>query len=317
MPQNKKTGLIELNVGLGGAKMGSHLGSDALKNVALENKSEFFNVFKSSLKLSLNSPTNQALNSICGIKHIETLIPFYKKNIDTIQKSISNNASLLILSGDHSNAILSLSALKKEYPKKRIGIIWIDAHADLHNPFTSPSGNLHGMSLGVFFNSNLNNKNFQNTNAVKKQWKTLTQLCDPKNEGAFLAEDLIYIGLRSVEKEEQQQINSQQIFCLSVEEFRKKNIAIIIQNIQKKLNHCDMVYISFDIDVLDAKLVQGTGTPVKKGFQKEEINALLKNLIEKLPVKILEVTEINPLLDNKNKTAKLIFSVLENVVKSF
>ncbi len=304
--------LIEIEADLAGQKRGAGLGPQALRQIAFEKKSLLYEKFQSISTLSYQQkiPTKSPFSAA---KHIDELLPFYKKNISALQQHFQQHKQSCIVSGDHANAIAIIASLQKTYPKKNIGIIWLDAHADLHNIDTSPSGNLHGMSLGVYFNTQMSGK--KNIEPKTKQaWK---DLCSLGTKDALSVENLVYVGLRSVEEEEKNCIKKNNILTFPIAKVKKDSIKKTAKTIQEKLKNCDLVYVSLDVDVLDPRVSKGTGTPVKNGFSVLELTQLVQLLVSTLPVKVFELTEINPLLDTENKMAKNVFGLFERVVSTF
>jgi len=201
---------------------------------------------------------------------------------------------------------------KRPYPTKGWGSSG-DAHADLHSPYTSPSGNVHGMPLAAILNED--NKKFDPGDVEEqtaKQWEKLKKVggIGPKAQ----PKDLVFIGLRDTEKEEDYLIEKFNITHYPPPLLRQKGMAKVISEIKnEKLKDCDKVYVSFDVDSLDCVEVSyGTGTPVENGLLVNEAKALLKGFMDWEKVIGLEITEINPLLDNKqNKMAETTLDILE------
>src|SRR5699024_2892453 len=194
-------------------------------------------------------------------------------------------------------------------PKKRTGLIWIDAHADLHTPYTTPTGNVHGMPLATALNiNNLSCKRNDPDTTTIQYWNSLKKTggIAPKVQ----PEDVAIIGLRSYEKEEKTLIKKLGIHTVQVEEVRKNGAERISKNCLEQLRGCDLIYLSFDVDSLDPSISRGTGTPVEKGLFKNEAASLLTSLIKDPRVCCLEITEINPTLDSKNKMAIAAFDLL-------
>ena len=220
----------------------------------------------------------------------------------------------LIISGDHSSAIGSLSGIKKAFPDKTLAAIWIDAHADLHTPYTTPSGNVHGMplaaALGIDNISSSGNSIDPNTMASWEQLKAMGI------EGPKLTPDhLIYFGMRSLEAVEQEIMSRLNIRNYPVYEVRHRGLSTCVQEAIDQLSGVDLIYISFDVDSMDCNLVShGTGTPVEKGFDPQEVIQLIRAFMATDKVVSLEVSEINPLLDEKgNKMAETAFEVIQQL----
>jgi arginase len=134
------------------------------------------------------------------------------------------------------------------------------------------------------------------------------------NEPKLTANNLVYFGLRDFELAEKQVIEEASISNFTVEQLRENGLQNSLAAIVKKFEEVDEIYISFDVDSMDCDQISyGTGTPVKSGFLPDEINQILEQLVSTQKVVCLEITEINPLLDNKgNKMAETAFQILSN-----
>ena len=208
-----------------------------------------------------------------------------------------------------------MAGIKKAYTNSRLGIVWIDGHADIHSPYTSPSGNIHGMPLAAILNED--NRKFDLGDLdeeTKDQWEKLKSIGGivPKSK----PDDLVFIGVRDTEKEENYLIDKYNIPNYTAELLRKKGVNTVVSEIKKKHSDCDVIYISFDVDSMDSKLVSaGTGTPVENGLLENEAKELLKGLMDWDKVVGLEIAEINPLLDDKgNKMAEIVSDILEHAL---
>ena len=235
---------------------------------------------------------------------------------NSIQKNLKDYFPI-VLSGDHSSALGTISGIKSAFPEQNVGVIWIDAHADLHSPYTSPSGNIHGMPLAAALaNDNLDAK----TNAVdsdtQKYWEEMKQIGYKGTK--IQPENLVYFGVRDTEEAEDQQMERLSIRNYKVDEVRYRGLEICVAEALVKLSHCEVLYISFDVDSMDCDLISyGTGTPVAKGFDQYEVIAIIDQIIKTKKVVCIEVVEVNPLLDTKgNKMAETAFQVLEAVTST-
>jgi len=261
-----------------------------------------------------DSPTQYA-NYIDGIVKVYNYVSHF------VSKEITHNKRFpMVLAGDHSTAGATITGIKMSNPKKRLGVIWIDAHADLHTPYTTPSGNLHGMPLAVCLG--INNIEHQRNDIPKEiadHWHRLKHMGGvyPKIE----ANDLVFIALRDTEEEEDLLTSRMGIRNFSVEEVHEKGSKQIVEDVLSYLSNCDLIYISFDVDSMDCNLIsKGTGTPVDNGLSEEEATDIVCGLVSNPKTCCLEITEINPTLDNKcNIMAETAFRILDratNVVKN-
>lgn len=301
---------------LGAGTRGASLGIDAIRFASLNKNKKFFQQYP-YLEISTN---NEAL--FYDTPHI------FAKNIDAILKNqieisqkvyeiLQKNFFPFIIAGDHSCSNATIAGIKQAFPKKTLGVVWIDAHADLHSPFTTPSGNMHGMPLAMALaEDNLT----QQINKVSQEtifyWEQIKNL---GVKGAkFSPNHLVYIALRDTETQEESFITKHKIRNYSVEEIRRRSVEVVVREIlDEKLADCDLIYISFDVDSMDSSVSVGTGTPVSGGLsvaEAKEINALL---VQDMRVCAWEIVEINPLLDTKvNKMGEVAFEVLESTISS-
>lgn len=308
MPEIK---IVENPSELGAGTRGSSLGIGALQVVARQRKDDFFGQFERFLvdhqNDMLDFPTiyNYA-------KRIDGLAEVYQNTVDILNHIYAGKDFPLVLSGDHSCAAGTVAGIKRAFPTKRLGVIWIDAHADLHTPYTTPSGNIHGMPLSVIlgFDNKENAINVPNPNVVT-MWAELLELGAPSPK--IKSEDLVYIAVRDTEPLEEDYMAKHSIRNFTVQELRQKGWEKIAEEVKTKLSACDIVYVSFDVDSMDPEEVSnGTGTPSPDGLTIFEATALMTNFAAWEKTCCVEFVEINPCLDNKiNKMAEVAFDILK------
>lgn len=230
-------------------------------------------------------------------KHIDGMQQVYQEITKSLSNHLENNRFPFLISGDHGSAGGTLAGLKQAFPNQRIGVIWIDAHADLHSPYTTPSGNLHGMPLAAALGmDNLPCQRHHLDIDTSLQWNQL-------KSHAVKPSDLIYIGVRSTEPEEEAAIAAENILNVSVAELRQAGIHTVLNQIFTQLSECDLWYVSFDVDSMDPEETSyGTGTPVPNGLHVHEARQLLEGLCASPKLTALEFVEVNPLLDDKKNT---------------
>ena len=223
----------------------------------------------------------------------------------------------LVISGDHSSAAGISAGLRKAHSDERIGIVYIDAHADLHSPYTSPSGNMHGMSLAIACGLDHINqaKNSPNPQTIEL-WNDLKALAG--KVPAVDPQDVVFCAVRDIEKEEEQAMLEHGMVNHSVKSIRQIGIKNVVSKIINDLSHCDRIYVSFDIDSLDPDEAPGTGTPAKGGLSLKEVIELCSLLIREKKVCCWELTELNPVRDMDEKTVanacQLILAVTEELL---
>ena len=310
----KNIEIIINNSELGAGTRGSSLGPDAILTVARTKKNSFFSENKPVRIKDENNLLDQPNESHCA-KRIDGICEIYSRVMNQIKISLKNSESICIISGDHSSAAATIGGIKSSYPDKKIGVIWIDAHADIHSPFTTPSGNVHGMPLAVALNLD-NEKNKRNTpkNSTIRKWEWMKNMAG-KKEPMISPNDLVYIGLRDIENEESKLIDCLGIKNISIEELREIGISNVISNVNSFFNDHDLIYLSFDVDSMDPEDASyGTGTPVESGLLVSEASELINEFSKLEKLKCIEFVEINPCLDKQNKMAKVSFNLIENSV---
>jgi len=304
--------LVENRSELGAGTRGASLGINALKVAAWNFNSSYFKKYKSLQVKDQNHIITSPVDTPSA-KRIGGLFKVYENQMKVINKVLIEKKNFPIaLSADHACAGGTIAGIKKAYPEKRLGVIWIDAHGDLHSPYTSPSGNMHGMPLAAALAlDNLESKR----NKLKA--KTVIWWNKIKTVGGIAPkvrpDDVVFIGLRDLEQEEISLLNRYNMLNISVEQVRKDGVDFVLKNAFDKLKDCDIIYVSLDVDSMDPKLSSyGTGTPVPGGFSPEEIRSLLNPICDNSKVMCLEIVEVNPALDDKNKMAEIAFQILDS-----
>ncbi len=294
---------------------GASLGPGAVIAAARTLKNNFFGNYK-LVYLKDNNNVLDTSTKFKFAKNAEALLDVYQTISSALGDVFNSNQFPFVLAGDHGSAGGTIAGIKKQFPEKRLGVVWIDAHGDIHSPYTSPSGNMHGMPLSTALNSdNLNSKVNSISVEEKNVWDALKELHGivPK----IKPEDLIFIGVRDLEEQEVSIIEELKIRNVLVEEVRAKGADKVYQEVLNQLNACDLIYISFDVDSMDPDYTSyGTGTPVKNGLYPQEVVTIMKGIIESNKVCCMEVVEVNPCLDDKkNKMAEITFQIVEDLVK--
>ncbi len=308
--------IIKNRSDIGAGTRGSDMGVDAIEIAAINERNDYFNQFDfEDLATENESIYNKVTNSFG--KRIEQVYNQCSRLSNAVQKNIENNQFPLVLSGDHSSALGTISGIKAAYPNKRLGVVWIDAHADIHSPYTSPSGNIHGMPLAAALSEdNLESKINNISPDTERFWNAMKNIgC----KGAKVAaNDVVYFGVRDTEEPEDKQIERLGIKNYMVAEVRYRGLEVCVNETLNTLADCDMIYVSFDVDSMDCDLISyGTGTPVPKGFDQQEIIDIINQLVASKKVASVEFVEVNPLLDFKgNKMAETAFEVLDAVTKT-
>jgi arginase len=308
----KNIKLIEVPSEIGAGTRGASLGIDAIKIAALDFMSNFFVHFPSEKVETENHLLFEPIQSPYA-KRISGVATMYDRVSKAVKESMKNNFFPVVISGDHSIAGGTIAGIKMAKPNSRLGIIWIDAHADLHTPYTTPSGNMHGMPLSISIGEdNEENKVHQLDEKTKKEWDQLKNFgkINPK----VLGEDIVFISLRDFEKDEKQLIDKYGMKVITTSEVRRKGPESVVRSAIRYLTECTDIYVSFDVDCLDSSITKGTGTPVSNGLREREAEDLVSKFMQNRKICCFEITEVNPTLDKENLMSEIAFNILQRSV---
>ena len=296
---------------LGAGTRGASLGPEAILSAARAKTSKLFKDREIRIIQDQNHLLDQQ-NEGSFAKNIDGIISVFHSVENEINDALSAKDFPIIIAGDHSSAGATISSISRFYPNKKLGVLWIDAHADLHTPYSTPSGNMHGMPLATALGfDNLACKRNEVDGVTVEKWNKL-------KSNSLQPENLIYIAVRDTEKEEDFLINQFNIKNYSVEDVRQLGMDNLINELNKKFSEVDYLYVSFDVDSMDPELTShGTGTPVPNGLSPEEANQILLGACKNDKLVALEIVEINPCLDEKkNKMAETALVIIESIVET-
>lgn len=305
----KNIKLIEVRSEIGAGTRGAGMGVDAIKTAALDFGSSFFRRHESvevpnENKLLLEPVENDFAKRIKGIYSFSERLAKQVSEFCKEEKTFP-----IVLAGDHTSAIGVASGIRMAFPEKKLGIIWIDAHADIHSPYTTPSGNMHGMPIAAILGED--NKGGQVNKPDEETiqyWEKLKHLGGIFPKAHY--EDLVMVSVRDFERQEEYLMQKNNVKNISVTEIRNRGVERVAALILTALDKCDLIYISFDVDSMDPEISRGTGTPVPGGLTEKEVGNLIYYLLRSKKVCCLEVVEINPTLDKENLMAENAFEIL-------
>lgn len=249
----------------------------------------------------INIPNILEADKYAGHKHIKYLKPIVEINTNLahgVYSALSAKTFPFVVGGDHSIGIGSISGASKYY--ENLAVIWVDAHADINTPESSPSGNFHGMPLAAAMG-------IGDPLAVNMY-----------HQGVKVKPENVYIfGARSIDKGEAKLAEDLKLNLHTMDVIRKKGLESSIKKIIEKIkeSNVDGVHLSFDIDVLDSSIVPGTGTPVAKGFSLEEGKEVLEKFLSTGLVKSMDFVELNPYLDKDELTTNNCIELIDWIFK--
>ncbi len=304
----RKLKFIGMMSELGAGTRGASLGLKALQVASLNAGSLFFRNHEVDELLEENALLFQP-NPTPNGKYIEGIARNYGRIEKKVAECLDDGAFPYLIAGDHSSAGGTIAGIKKAFPDKRLGIVWVDAHADLHSPYTTPSGNVHGMPLATAIAEN--NQDCA-INEIKGETKEAWDVMKGEKQ-RIKPTDLVFVGVRDTEHPEDYLMKKYHIPNFTTAMVKEEGARSIAQKCLTHLNDCDLIYVSFDVDSMDCNLVsKGTGTPVPNGLSEEDATDLLLELLSSPKMCCFEMVEINPCLDNKgNVMAETAFRILE------
>src|SRR5699024_881447 len=226
------------------------------------------------------------------LRNLQKVANANRQLAQTVDDAVAKADFPLVIGGDHSIAIGTLAGLHTHY--KNLGVIWYDAHGDLNSEETSPSGNIHGMPLAA----SLGIGHEQLINIHEKGQK-------------IKPENLVIIGARCLDPGEKALIQEKGIRVYTMHEIDKLGMPQIIDETLNYLKErTDGIHLSLDLDGLDPSEAPGVGTPVIGGMTYRESHLAMEMLHESDLITSAEFVEVNPILDDQNKTADLAVGLM-------
>jgi arginase len=227
-----------------------------------------------------------------NLKNLKAVADGNERLADKVNEVIQAKRFPLVLGGDHSIAIGTLAGVAKHY--ENLGVIWYDAHGDLNTAETSPSGNIHGMPLAASLG--IGHSVLTNIGGYSPKVKP---------------ENIIIIGARSLDEGERELIKELGIKVYTMHEIDRLGMTKVMEEAINYLKErTDGVHLSLDLDGLDPHDAPGVGTPVIGGISYRESHLAMEMLAESNLITSAEFVEVNPILDERNKTATVAVALM-------
>ena len=222
-----------------------------------------------------------------NLKYIDCIVPVSRRIAGAVATSTQAKHFPLVLGGDHS---LSIGSVRGAARNKKIGVIWIDAHADFNTAETTPSGNIHGMSLAIL--AGLGDK------SLVQLWDESTPVIDPSK--------IAIIGARDLDSGEKVNLSNAGAMVMGMEQIDRYGMVTVLERaIERVSRDVDGIYLSLDLDALDPEHAPGVGTPVPAGLSQRETHLACELIAETGMLIGMDLVEVNPILDGQNRTAAL------------
>jgi arginase len=208
-----------------------------------------------------------------------------------VEEAMNRGTMPLVLGGDHSIAVGTVSGVSHYFRRhhQKVGIIWVDAHADMNTPETSPSGNIHGMPLAC---------------CAGMGPRELTEIFGyaPKVE----PRNIVIVGLRSVDERERSNVQRSGVSTFTMRQIDERGLGAVMDDAIKIASEGTAgIHLSLDMDSIDPQEAPGVGTPVRGGLTYREAHLAMETVCDSGLMRAMEVVEVNPVIDKSNRTAIL------------
>ena len=284
--------ILGIPLDLGAGRRGVDMGPSALRlaGLAASLKKLGYTVHDHG---NVQMPVAEAIPTENGLHYAETIAETCRQAFLEL-KAIPKGNFPIALGGDHSVSLGSVAGFAQA---GRTGVLWVDAHADLNTPQSSPSGNIHGMPLSHLLG--------RGDERLLEVW----------GGGAILRpQELVFIGLRSLDPFEQAFIREHNIRAYTMKEIDKRGLAVVADEAVEYLADVPRLHVSFDADALDPTIAPGVGTPVPGGLSYREAHLLMELLADSEKVTSLDLVEVNPVLDVKNTTGRIMVEMATSLL---
>ncbi len=296
MVKNSIIGIIGVPQDLGASRRGVDMGPSAIRIAGLKKKIETlgYNVvdFGNIACHDIDTDIPEKEKGEKNLRFLTQIVDMSYNLKATVEKVVHNNFFPLILGGDHSINIGTMAGMKALHNGKT-GIIWIDAHGDFNTHETTPSGNIHGMPFAVITG------------------RGHPDLLKIGPSPTVIEENAVLIAARDIDKEEAKLLKQSKVTVFTMREIDEYGMAEIARKaIKIATKDTSHLHVSFDIDAVDPSIAPGTGTAVDGGITYREAHLLMELIHESSKLSSLEMVEVNPTLDVRNKTAKLAVELI-------
>ncbi len=247
---------------------------------------------------NLGGPPNPGLPPHEGYRHLPEVLAWNVAVRDAMTHALRAGEFPMLLGGDHCLAIGSIAAVAGHCRRtgKRLRVLWLDAHADFNTSAITPSGNIHGMPVATLFGFGAG---------------ALVNLADPAP--ALSRDELVQIGIRSVDEDEKRFVHEQGLEVFDMRSIDEMGMRTVMQQALHGVDDDTHIHVSFDVDFLDAELAPGVGTAVPGGPTYREAHLCMEMIADTGRLASLDIMELNPALDVRNRTAKLTVDLIESL----
>ncbi len=288
--------LLEMPLDFGASRHGSDMGPSAIRLAGIKERLEGLgHTISSHSDIFTVSPQEYEQAGNPKAKYLKPIKNACEKLAAEVEKICTEQEFPLILGGDHSIALGSIAGVSAyaKNQKKKLGVLYVDAHGDFNTPESSPTGNIHGECLAASAGIGLPDL----TNLYFEGRKV-----DPQN--------ICFVGVRDLDPGEKLIMKEAGVKVFTMSDIERQGFPAIVKQITLFFKtHADIIHVSFDMDVLDPMFAPGTGIPLPGGLTNREALLLMEEMGATGKVKSAEIVEVNPILDVRNQTGALAVSL--------
>lgn len=298
MMRQSHIAVIGAPMDLGAGRRGVDMGPSALRIARLRERLTQLGYEVEDLgNVAVDQPENQP-SGPANARYLPQIAHTCARLADAVEQAARNGRVPLVLGGDHSIAVGTIAGMSRFYAGQRLGVIWIDAHADMNTPESSPSGNVHGMPLACCIGSGP-----RELSALAGR----TPMVAPEN--------VAIVGLRSVDELERLNVRGTGVHAFTMRDIDERGMrAVIQQAIHAASSGTAGFHVSFDMDSVDPSEAPGVGTPVPGGLTYREAHLAMELIGDSGRMTSVEIVEVNPVMDVANRTALLAVELLTSAL---
>jgi len=288
--------IIGAPMDLGAGRRGVDMGPSAMRLAGLNEKLASLGYEVEDFgNISVEQPENLPMGA-ANARYLPQIAQTCARLAEMVRKTVDEECVPLVLGGDHSVAMGTVAGVSSHFRQRdeKIGLIWIDAHADMNTPESSPSGNVHGMPLAAII-------------GLGPQELTHLTGYAPMIDPAAVS----IVGLRSVDEMERQNVRGAGVHAFTMRDIDERGLRGVMQEaIVHATRGTSGFHLSFDMDAVDPQEAPGVGTPVRGGITYREAHLAMEIVNDSNQMVSMEMVEVNPVIDEVNRTALLAVELI-------